>query len=91
MPHLDPAALSLAIALTHALPEGSVEIDFDAGTSLRAGREYLGGVRGFGEQQETIAQTKIWILPSTSGAANGSWRPEVWHAFAKAVQGARRD
>ena len=38
MSQLDSAALSLAIALTHALPTGSVEIDFDDGTSLRAGR-----------------------------------------------------
>ena len=48
-----------------------------------------GGKRDYGEQAERIADTRIWILPSTSGAAKGSWRPEVWHAFAAQVRSAR--
>jgi TDG/mug DNA glycosylase family protein len=55
-------------------------------TSKTAGENFLGGKRGYGEQSETLASTRIWILPSTSGAANGSWRPEVWHAFADRVR-----
>jgi double-stranded uracil-DNA glycosylase len=59
---------------------------FLAFTSKTAGQGFLGGKRDYGEQVERIAETRIWILPSTSGAANGSWRPEVWHAFADQVR-----
>ena len=64
---------------------------FLAFTSKTAGERFLGGRKDYGEQIETIATTRIWILPSTSGAANGSWRPEVWHAFAERVRSARLD
>jgi TDG/mug DNA glycosylase family protein len=64
---------------------------FLAFTSKTAGETFLGGRKDYGEQIETIATTRIWILPSTSGAANGSWRPEIWHAFAERVRGARLD
>ena len=60
--------------------------EFLAFTSKAAGQNFLGGRRDYGEQGESIGGTKIWILPSTSGAANGSWRPEVWHAFADRVR-----
>jgi TDG/mug DNA glycosylase family protein len=59
---------------------------FLAFTSKTAGQKYLGGRREYGEQIEQIADTRIWILPSTSGAANGSWRPEIWHRFADQVR-----
>jgi TDG/mug DNA glycosylase family protein len=59
---------------------------FLAFTSKAAGQDFLGGKREYGEQPDTLAATRIWILPSTSGAANGSWRPEVWHAFADRVR-----
>jgi double-stranded uracil-DNA glycosylase len=61
---------------------------FLAFTSKNAGQRFLGGKRDYGEQPERIAETRIWILPSTSGAANGSWRPEIWHRFAKRVRSA---
>jgi double-stranded uracil-DNA glycosylase len=59
---------------------------FLAFTSKNAGQRFLGGKREYGEQSERIAETRIWILPSTSGAARGSWRPEIWHAFAERVR-----
>ena len=59
---------------------------FLAFTSKNAGQRFLGGKRDYGEQIERIAETRIWILPSTSGAAQGSWRPEIWHAFAETVR-----
>jgi TDG/mug DNA glycosylase family protein len=59
---------------------------FLAFTSKTAGQRFLGGKREYGEQIELIADTRIWILPSTSGAANGSWRPEIWHRFADQVR-----
>jgi TDG/mug DNA glycosylase family protein len=59
---------------------------FLAFTSKAAGQNFLGGKRDYGEQTELIGDTRIWILPSTSGAANGSWRPEIWHQFADEVR-----
>jgi TDG/mug DNA glycosylase family protein len=59
---------------------------FLAFTSKNAGQRFLGGKRDYGEQIKRIAETRIWILPSTSGAARGSWRPEIWHAFAERVR-----
>lgn len=59
---------------------------FIAFTSKNAGQQFLSGKRDYGEQFERLAETRIWILPSTSGAAQGSWRPEIWHAFAERVR-----
>jgi TDG/mug DNA glycosylase family protein len=59
---------------------------FLAFTSKAAGQGFLGGRRDYGEQSEMLAGTRIWILPSTSGAANGTWRPEIWHQFADRVR-----
>lgn len=61
---------------------------FLAFTSKNAGQQFLGGKRDYGEQIELIGDTRIWILPSTSGAANGAWRPEIWHRFADRVRSA---
>ena len=60
---------------------------FLAFTSKTAGQRFLGDKRDYGEQIELIGDTRIWILPSTSGAANGAWRPEIWHRFADRVRG----
>jgi TDG/mug DNA glycosylase family protein len=69
-------------------------------TSLNAGRRYLAsltegrrnpsGDAGFGEQQETIGATRIWLLPSPSPAANWNWAANAkwWFALAMAA-GAR--
>ena len=61
---------------------------FLAFTSKAGGQHFLGGARNYGEQSERIGKTRIWILQSTSGAANGSWRPEVWQQFADTVRNA---
>jgi TDG/mug DNA glycosylase family protein len=61
---------------------------FLAFTSKTAGQKFFDGKRDFGEQRERLGDTRVWILPSTSGAANGSWRPEVWHRFAEEVRAA---
>ena len=59
---------------------------FLAFTSKTAGEKFLGGKRKIGEQVDRIGATRVWILPSTSGAANRGWRPEVWHRFADEVR-----
>ena len=61
---------------------------FLAFTSKTAGQKFFGGKRDYGEQPEPIGEARVWILPSTSGAANGSWRPEIWHRFADEVRAA---
>jgi len=40
----------------------------------------------FGMHPESIGDTRLFIAPSTSGAANGSWSIEFWHQMATAVQ-----
>lgn len=57
-------------------------------TSKTAGQKFFGCKRDYGEQREPIGDTRVWILPSTSGAANGSWQPEIWHRFAAAARAA---
>nr|WP_256470193.1 mismatch-specific DNA-glycosylase [Bradyrhizobium sp. 157] len=77
----DRARLSNAVA--------TFRPQFLAFTSKTAGQKFFDGKRDYGEQLELIGDTRVWILPSTSGAANGSWRPEVWHRFADAVRAMR--
>lgn len=36
----------------------------------------------FGLQKETIAQTQLFVAPSTSGAANGYWNVSYWRELA---------
>jgi double-stranded uracil-DNA glycosylase len=57
-------------------------------TSLAAGRSFLGGHAGFGEQDETIGATRLWLLPSPSPAANGNWpaHQHWWRKLAEAVR-----
>ena len=76
----DRARLSAAIA--------AFRPRFLAFTSKTAGQKFFDGRRDYGEQSELIGDTRVWILPSTSGAANGSWRPDIWHRFADEVRAA---
>ena len=76
----DRARLSQAIARFRP--------QFLAFTSKTAGQKFFDGARPYGEQPELIGDSRVWILPSTSGAANGSWRPEIWHRFADEVRAA---
>jgi TDG/mug DNA glycosylase family protein len=76
----DRARLSKAVA--------TFRPQFLAFTSKTAGQKFFDGRRDYGEQVELIGYTRVWILPSTSGAANGSWQPEIWHRFADSVRAA---
>jgi double-stranded uracil-DNA glycosylase len=60
-------------------------------TSLTAGRRYLGREAGFGEQNETIGATRLWLLPSPSPAANWNWRAHErwWRALGELGRTAR--
>jgi double-stranded uracil-DNA glycosylase len=56
-------------------------------TSLTAGRRFLRRAASFGEQQETIGATRVWLLPSPSPAANWNWTANAvwWQALAAAA------
>lgn len=46
---------------------------------LTSARHFLETAVEFGKLPEKILSTEIWVLPSTSGAANGIWNAEIWH------------
>jgi TDG/mug DNA glycosylase family protein len=39
----------------------------------------------YGRQQQTIGQSKLFVAPSTSGAARGAWDINVWHDLKKQI------
>ena len=55
-------------------------------TSLTAGRRYLRRDASFGEQEETIGATRVWLLPSPSPTANWNWDESWWRALAAAAR-----
>jgi TDG/mug DNA glycosylase family protein len=57
-------------------------------TSKTAGQSFLGGKRDYGRQPETIGATRVYILPSTSGLANGYWSDTWWKKLAAAIRNA---
>ncbi|MEE2996450.1 MAG: mismatch-specific DNA-glycosylase [Pseudomonadota bacterium] len=40
------------------------------------------GTEDYGEQSARLGQTRIFVLPSPSGAARRWWSPEPWHSLA---------
>ena len=52
-------------------------------TSKRAGKEFFGcSSIDYGFQGDQINATKIYVLPSPSGAARGYWDEQIWQALA---------
>lgn len=43
----------------------------------------------FGEQSVRLHGARVWVLPSTSGAANGCWSETPWRSLARALRGIR--
>lgn len=54
-------------------------------TSKAAARAALGHVVDYGRQDETIANTPIFVLPSPSGQARGHWDLAPWQTLARHV------
>lgn len=53
----------------------------------RAAREFLGTKAvAFGAQRERIGVTVLYVAPSTSGAANGSWDISYWRDVADRIK-----
>ena len=49
----------------------------------RAARAVLGGSVDYGSQDVRVGASEVWVVPSTSGAARGSWDTEPWHDLAR--------
>ena len=55
---------------------------------LRAAREFLGNPNvDYGVESERIGRTTLFVAPSTSGAAIGSWDVALWRNLARRVRG----
>jgi TDG/mug DNA glycosylase family protein len=52
---------------------------------IKAGRETLGTIDGYGPQTLTVGAVETWVLPSTSGAANKFWDRGIWRELALAL------
>ncbi len=49
----------------------------------RAAKVFLGRKNvDYGYLPDTVGETALWVLPSTSGAARRYWDPAHWHALA---------
>lgn len=55
-------------------------------TSKTAASAYLGRGVAYGWQPERIEQTRVFVLPSPSGAARRYWDIVPWQALAEAVR-----
>ena len=75
---LDPAAVRRKIA--------KFQPRFLACTSKTAGQLVLDRACEYGLQDETIGTTRVFVLPSTSGAAVRYWDIAPWRALAKAAR-----
>lgn len=60
---------------------------FLAFTGKRAAQEYLGRNVDYGLLSDNIGITRIFVLPSPSGAARGFWSEEWWSALARISRG----
>ena len=52
----------------------------------KAGKEFFNHDVNYGLQQEFLYQTKFYVLPSTSSAANAFWDIEYWKDLARKVK-----
>ncbi|HKY94263.1 MAG TPA: mismatch-specific DNA-glycosylase [Kiloniellales bacterium] len=58
---------------------------FLAFTSKRAALVGLGEIEGYGLQRQTLGETRLWVLPSPSGAAVRWWDERPWRDLARQV------
>lgn len=55
-------------------------------TSKHGGRTALGKQAGYGLQDTTWGDTRLFVLPSPSGQARRSWNEQTWHDLARLVR-----
>lgn len=58
--------------------------------SKRAARGFLGRAVEYGWQPERVGATRLFVAPSTSPAASGSWDVAHWRALARHLRQLRR-
>lgn len=58
-------------------------------TSKRAAQEFVGDAVEYGLLRESIGATRLFVLPSPSGAACGHWDIEPWRDLARLREGSR--
>jgi TDG/mug DNA glycosylase family protein len=75
---VDPGRLATAI--------GAAGPDHLAFNSKRSAELILGRKVEYGPQPERIGGAAVWVLPSTSPAARGSWCIEPWRELAHAAR-----
>ena len=80
--HWDVAGL--VAKLDHYTPKW---IAFNGKTAARAA---LGAVDHYGEQPEGLSGVRVFVLPSTSGAARRYWSIDPWREFARLANAERR-
>lgn len=56
----------------------------------RAAGSLLGTGVAYGEQETRIGRTRVWILPSTSGAARRYWDEGIWEELGDQVRALRK-
>jgi TDG/mug DNA glycosylase family protein len=77
----DPAGLAAALAKIHA-----PTIAFNGKAAARAALELgSGSPLAYGPAGLQVGGAGAWVLPSTSGAASGSWDPAPWHDLAASL------
>ena len=54
----------------------------------KAAQAFLQDSCVFGRQTQSVGATLIYVLPSTSGAANGSWNEAPWYELARDLKSA---
>jgi double-stranded uracil-DNA glycosylase len=55
-------------------------------TSKRAAEEFVGRPVEYGRLEDRIGSTKLFVLPSPSGAARRYWSQRPWHELANLAQ-----
>jgi TDG/mug DNA glycosylase family protein len=51
----------------------------------KAAEAALGRPVGYGQQPERLGPTRVFVLPSSSGAARGFWDVRYWHELADTI------
>lgn len=52
----------------------------------KSAQTFLGRTKvEFGLQEERVGNTRLFVAPSTSGAANGYWNEDLWYELASMV------
>jgi TDG/mug DNA glycosylase family protein len=77
----DPAAFAARIAMANPRVV--------AFNGKRSAQQFFGGPAIYGERSERLGESRVFVLPSTSGAASGFWDVGPWRLAAAAARASR--